>query len=45
MNTIPVGYKQTEIGVIPEDWTIDSFESLTPQGKSTVLLMDLLGLI
>lgn len=33
MTTLPAGYKQTEIGVIPEDWKIDSFESLTPLGK------------
>ena len=25
--TIPVGYKQTEVGVIPEDWKIAQFES------------------
>jgi type I restriction enzyme S subunit len=24
------GYKQTEVGVIPEDWDVDSFASVTP---------------
>ena len=24
------GYKQTEVGVIPEDWNVDSFASVTP---------------
>lgn len=28
---IPQGYKQTEVGVIPEDWSIDSIASTTPQ--------------
>ena len=23
--TIPVGYKQTEIGIIPEDWELKTF--------------------
>lgn len=31
--TIPKGYKQTEIGVIPADWDVRSIESLTPPGK------------
>lgn len=26
MNKIPEGYKQTEVGVIPEDWDIDKLE-------------------
>ena len=26
------GYKQTEVGVIPEDWRVDSIESITPKG-------------
>lgn len=30
---IPAGYKQTEIGVIPEDWYIKRIEELTPLGK------------
>jgi len=24
MNNIPAGYKQTEVGVIPEDWEVGS---------------------
>ncbi|GAB1037686.1 restriction endonuclease subunit S [Shewanella algae] len=28
-NAIPVGYKQTEVGVIPEDWDISSLSSLS----------------
>lgn len=30
---IPVGYKQTEIGVVPADWDVKSITDLTPQGK------------
>lgn len=26
----PKGYKQTEVGVIPSDWNVDSFSSVTP---------------
>jgi len=26
--TVPVGYKQTEVGVIPEDWEVKNLESL-----------------
>jgi type I restriction enzyme S subunit len=25
------GYKQTEVGVIPEDWTVDTVASVTPR--------------
>lgn len=28
-NGVPVGYKQTEVGVIPEDWDISSLSSLS----------------
>jgi type I restriction enzyme S subunit len=28
VNTIPTGYKQTELGVIPEDWEVYSLKSL-----------------
>jgi type I restriction enzyme S subunit len=27
------GYKQTEVGVIPSDWTVVSIENLTPYGR------------
>jgi type I restriction enzyme S subunit len=27
----PPGYKQTEVGVIPEDWEVAPLESVTPQ--------------
>jgi type I restriction enzyme S subunit len=27
-NIIPEGYKQTEVGVIPDDWTVDSFDRI-----------------
>ncbi|MCH7309577.1 restriction endonuclease subunit S [Acinetobacter sp. NIPH 1852] len=30
---IPQGYKKTEIGVIPEDWSCDSLESVCPKGR------------
>ncbi len=30
---IPQDYKQTEIGVIPEDWACDSLESVCPKGR------------
>jgi len=30
MTNVPSGYKQTEVGVIPEDWDVDSFSSVTP---------------
>lgn len=29
MSDIPDGYKMTEVGVIPEDWVIDSLDSMT----------------
>lgn len=32
-NPIPAGFKLTEIGVIPEDWTYDSLERVCPPGK------------
>ncbi|WP_294844729.1 restriction endonuclease subunit S [uncultured Gilliamella sp.] len=33
LNQIPVGYKQTEIGVIPEDWDLVSLENMAiPNG-------------
>ncbi|WP_234099334.1 restriction endonuclease subunit S [Enterobacter roggenkampii] len=32
-NPIPAGFKRTEIGVIPEDWTYDSLERVCPPGK------------
>ncbi len=25
MSAIPAGYKQTEVGVIPEDWDVQAF--------------------
>ena len=25
---IPYGYKQTEVGVIPEDWDVDNFKNV-----------------
>ena len=28
MNNIPKGYKQTEVGVIPEDWEVDKIKNL-----------------
>lgn len=28
LNRIPVGYKQTEVGVIPEDWVVQNFGSI-----------------
>lgn len=31
--SIPPGYKQTEVGVIPEDWEISPLESLTDQKR------------
>ena len=31
--TVPKGYKQTEVGVIPEDWDAKKIEELTPAGK------------
>ena len=31
--TFKKGYKQTELGEIPEDWDVKSIEDLTPQGK------------
>ena len=34
--TIPVGYKQTEVGVIPEDWKVKELETLI---SSTLLNM------
>lgn len=30
--TLRPGYKLTEVGVIPEDWSVDSVESVTPRG-------------
>jgi hypothetical protein len=27
-NDIPQGYKQTEIGIIPEDWEVKSVEAM-----------------
>jgi hypothetical protein len=32
MSKVPKGYKQTEVGVIPE-WEVKSLESLTPKGR------------
>ena len=29
---IKPGYKRTEVGVIPEDWYVDTVESVTPRG-------------
>jgi len=29
---LKVGYKQTEVGVIPEDWALDSIDSVPPKG-------------
>ena len=26
---IPYGYKQTEVGVIPEDWSVDTIGAVT----------------
>ena len=31
--TIPAGYKQTDIGMVPADWDIKRIEGLTPHGK------------
>lgn len=28
MNNIPEGYKQTEVGVIPEEWEVKKFEDV-----------------
>ena len=28
MNNIPSGYKQTEVGVIPEDWEVKRLEAV-----------------
>ena len=33
MNNIPPGYKQTEVGVIPEDWVIFSVQALIDNGS------------
>jgi type I restriction enzyme, S subunit len=33
MSAISAGYKHTEVGVIPEDWSVDSVESVTPRGE------------
>lgn len=30
MNVVPKGYKQTEVGVVPEDWEADEIGSLEP---------------
>lgn len=32
-SAVPVGYKQTELGVIPEDWRIIALSSLTERGS------------
>ena len=35
--TIPVGYKQTEVGVIPEDWHLRSLGELAIMSKASVV--------
>ena len=38
MTDIPSGYKQTEVGVIPEDWEVASLSSVTPMsGKNGIV--------
>lgn len=36
MNKIPKGYKQTEVGVIPDDWEPASLGDLTTKGGSGI---------
>lgn len=35
---IPYGYKQTEVGVIPEDWSVSALEKLYNITSSKILL-------
>jgi type I restriction enzyme S subunit len=36
--TIPAGYKQTEVGVIPDDWNIYSLHELAKEGANKSLM-------
>ena len=29
MNKIPAGYKKTEVGIIPNDWSVENLKNLT----------------
>lgn len=38
VNMAPVGYKQTEIGVIPKDWEYGPIESTCPKGRKNCIV-------
>ena len=35
---VPPGYKRTEVGVIPEDWEVDTLASVTPRGMQHAIV-------
>ena len=51
MNNIPVGYKQTEVGIIPEDWEVKELDELfqfqggSQQPKETFIFQEKQGYI
>ncbi len=36
--SLPKGYKQTDVGIIPDDWEVQSVEELTPQNKKYTIV-------